>query len=139
MPIAACAFEAPVSAVSTLPLPVSCTPFHFDGGRPMAAPIIVSVPEVVVRMNIDIGSVQGVTWYMDPPKPNTTYAASALIEVSFEAFGTAMVIAWMGPWNSFSPCGTMIDGLQLPGYTSDTPTSTLMPVVVQAVAAPFIV
>jgi hypothetical protein len=35
-----------------------------------------------------------------PPVPKTSRAASWLIEVACEVFGTTNAIAWIGPWMS---------------------------------------
>src|SRR5690349_2391682 len=77
MPIDALTLDAVCSAESTAPLPDSrwasyvMPTSHLLAGKPIAVPIMLIVPDVGLRMNIWVGSVQGETWYCWPAKPNT--------------------------------------------------------------------
>src|SRR5271167_1764500 len=101
MPIVASAFDVtPDMAVNMLADDVSTCAggvgraafFHLIPGSPMTVPMRFSVPEVLGRMNTFDGTSHGMTTFgVTPPYPKTTYAASALMELSSEALGTSMV------------------------------------------------
>src|SRR5271155_178394 len=70
------------------------------GGRPMAAPIMLRVPDVEARVKMAAG------WFhwgtvspaVSASPPKTTLAAAALIEGEpWDAAGTAIVMACIGP------------------------------------------
>src|SRR5579859_4232277 len=58
------------------------------------------VPDVCGRVKMPLGTFHCGMTYVIASAPKTTYAASALIDVAFDAAGTVMSIAWAGPRTS---------------------------------------
>ena len=71
--------------VTTTPAPELALPWNFEAEKLLltcfrAAEIICNVPEEVARASLRAVTVQGEIEGLPSGKPNTTYAASALIE-----------------------------------------------------------